>query len=67
MEVYHKKRDGGNGLDNAVVLCPECYGKKITYRIESVISLPFSISTKDAAFRRAFNRCECDRPICGTH
>lgn len=66
LEVHHKRRDGGNSLNNAEVLCPRChyatstYGQKIT--TPGVKSPPpFSQLTKDIAKMLAGNRCECTR------
>ena len=30
LDVYHKRRDGGNGIENAVVLCEKCYNANRT-------------------------------------
>lgn len=69
LEVYHKRLDGGNGLDNAEVLCPRCHEKtRASGRNGVNAGAPsFSLQIKQAALRRAVNRCECERQICGTH
>ena len=28
LEVHHIRRDGGSGIDNAQVLCPDCHRKR---------------------------------------
>ena len=67
LEVHHKNRDGGNGLDNAEVLCQRCHANTRTYGIEGKTPPAFSEDTKERAFRRAGNRCECARSTCGFH
>jgi len=67
LEVHHKRRDGGNDLDNAEVLCQYCHGNTSTYGRDGQSPPAFSQSTKDEALKRANNQCECDRKICGTH
>jgi len=61
LEVHHKRRDGGNGLDNAEVLCPPCHEATPTYGVPGKEPPDFSEETKKAAFRRAGNQCECTK------
>ncbi len=62
LEVHHKRRDGGNGLNNAEVLCHTCHVATSTYGPTGFQSPPpFSQATKAAAIARAGNRCECTR------
>jgi len=61
LEVHHKRRDGGNGLDNAEVLCSRCHAETSTYGTPGDSPPPFSEEAKKAALRRARNRCECAR------
>jgi 5-methylcytosine-specific restriction endonuclease McrA len=61
LEVHHKRRDGGNGIDNAEVLCKECHAATSTYGITGKSPEPFSQETKDKALKRAGNRCECTK------
>jgi 5-methylcytosine-specific restriction endonuclease McrA len=65
LEVHHKRIDGGNGLDNAQVLCQPCHVNTSTYGSTTHVSPPdFSQTIKDAALRRAGNRCECQKLNC---
>lgn len=59
LEVHHKRRDGGNNLSNAEVLCPSCHEATTTYGNPGPSPEPFSEETKQAALRRAGNQCEC--------
>jgi 5-methylcytosine-specific restriction endonuclease McrA len=62
LEVHHRRRDGGNGLDNAEVLCQKCHKATTTYGDPSGNSPPpFSQDTKDKALKIAGNRCQCTR------
>lgn len=61
LEVHHKRRDGGNGLDNAEVLCQNCHSATSTYGTDGKSPEPFLQQTKDRAFVRAGNRCECTK------
>ena len=65
LEVHHKRRDGGNGLDNAEVLCHECHVNTATFGVHGKSPEPFPQSVKDLALKRAGNRCECTREVCG--
>ena len=66
LEVHHMRRDGGNGLDNAEVLCPTCHQATSTYGATGNTPLAFSQDTKDKALKRANNQCQCTR-IGGCH
>lgn len=66
LEVHHKRRDGGNGLENAEVLCKTCHQNTSTHSVPGTSPPPFSDSTKSRAFRRAKFQCECMR-ISGCH
>ena len=66
LEVHHKRRDGGNGIDNAEVLCGQCHQATSTYGVPGETPPPFSLLTKYEALKRAGNRCECTR-IGGCH
>ena len=61
LEVHHIRRDGGNGLDNAEVLCGSCHEATSTYGTPGRTPPPFSEETKAKAMRRAGNQCECTR------
>ena len=67
LEVHHKRRDGGNELDNAEVLCSDCHANTSTYGTPGKSPEPFSQDTKNKALKRAGYQCECTRTICGTH
>lgn len=61
LEVHHKRRDGGNSLANAEVLCKKCHAATSSYGTPGQSPPPFSDQTKLAARIRAGNRCECTR------
>ena len=65
LEVHHKRRDGGNGLDNAQVLCQPCHATTGSYGTPGKSPPPFSEDTKKAALARSGNRCECTRDCSG--
>jgi len=67
LEVHHKRRDGGNGLDNAEVLCSDCHANTSTYGTPGKSPEPFSQETKDRALKRAGHQCECTRYTCSHH
>ena len=59
LDIYHKKMDGDNVQENAVVLCKKCY-EKSRYNKDSVSSPPpFSLLTKIYAKILDEYRCEC--------
>jgi hypothetical protein len=64
LEVHHKRRDGGNDIENAQVLCQSCHEKTDSYGKEGKSPPEFSTKTKEAVLKRAGNRCECERPGC---
>ncbi len=57
--VHHIRRDGGNDLSNARVLCQPCHEKTGTYGDPGTSPPPFDDDTKQRALRRAGNQCEC--------
>ena len=59
LEVHHKRRDGGNSLDNAQVLCQTCHERSYSYGVSGQTPPNFSEETKQKALLRAGNRCEC--------
>ena len=61
IEVHHKRRDGGNDLSNAEVLCEPCHAATSTYGVPGKTPLAFTEETKNAALKRAGNQCECTR------
>ena len=65
LEVHHKRIDGGNGEDNAMVLCHKCHLNTCTYGDQNHKSPPpFTQEVKDKALRRAGYRCECEKQTC---
>ncbi|MDR0832630.1 MAG: hypothetical protein LBN93_00330 [Candidatus Symbiothrix sp.] len=65
LEIHHKRRDGGNGLENAEVLCEKCHINTSTYGVKGTTPPAFSPKVKLEALKRAGNRCECTRVTCG--
>lgn len=61
LEVYHVRREGGNGLDNAEVLCQKCSTMTTMYGAPGISPPPFDAATKHLALRLADNCCECVR------
>ena len=61
LEIHHMRRDGGNDLGNAEVLCGPCHKATSTYGSSGESPPPFDQQTKDRALRRAGNQCECTR------
>ena len=57
--VYHVRTDGGNGVDNARVLCADCRDKTSTYGAAAILPPPFTPETIQKALKRANRRCEC--------
>jgi len=65
LEVHHKRIDGGNGLDNAMVLCHQCHVNTCSYGDSNHKSPePFTATTKILALARAGYRCECEKGEC---
>jgi hypothetical protein len=61
--VRHKSRKGGNGIDNAQVLCPECQAvATANYGNPGEGPPPFDEATRAKALAKAGNRCECLSP-----
>lgn len=64
LEVHHKRRDGGNGIGNAQVLCQHCHENTSSYGTQGKSPPEFSSETKKAALERAENQCECEKDDC---
>lgn len=65
LEVHHKRINGGNGLDNAMVLCHQCHVNTSSYGNSNHESPePFTLTTKIQALLRAGYRCECEKGEC---
>lgn len=67
LEVHHKRRDGGNDLDNAEVLCHDCHVNTSSYGTKGESPKPFPSLVKLKALKRAGNQCECTRVSCIRH
>ena len=61
LQVHHISRDGGNSLDNAEVLCPNCHEATSSYGTPGKTSPDFDQETKDKAMKHAGNQCQCTR------
>jgi len=59
LQVHHIRRDGGNGLDNAKVLCGPCHEETSTYGTPGDTPPNFSQETIEKALAQAGNQCEC--------
>ncbi len=59
LEVHHKRRDGGNASDNAIVLCRPCHENTATYGAPGASPPPFSVETRLMAFHQAEFLCQC--------
>ena len=59
LSVHHINRAGGNGILNAKILCSDCHKATSTFGKEGTPPPAFSEATKQAAYKRAGNRCEC--------
>ena len=59
LDVHHIRRDAGNGMDNARVLCSPCHQATATYGVPGKSPPPFGQDVKDTALQRAGYRCEC--------
>ena len=61
LKVYHKRINGSNELDNAIVLCDECRKASISDKEPDDEPAPFTETTKMLAMVLAHYRCECTR------
>ena len=59
LEVHHKNRNGGNGIDNAQVLCPDCHSGTGSYGAPGKTPVPFSEATMKKALEKADHQCQC--------
>ena len=67
LEVHHIRRDGGNDLSNAQVLCQKCHSYTHTYGLQGKSPDAFPQSVKDEALKNAGNQCECTNSYRGCH
>ena len=58
LEVHHIRRDGGNGRENARVLCQKCHQATQTYGLPGKSPPPFDDMTKSYALVAPW-QCEC--------
>jgi hypothetical protein len=66
LEVHHKRRDGGSGLENTEVLCAICHQETETFGLAGTSPPQFDLIVKLKARQRAGDQCECMR-IVGCH
>jgi 5-methylcytosine-specific restriction endonuclease McrA len=59
LEIHHIRRDGGNDIFNAQVLCQQCHSATHTYGIQGPIPPSFPEDVKKRALIRAGHQCEC--------
>jgi hypothetical protein len=60
LEVYHRSIEGGNGIRNTIVLCPDCYEPS-----QHPQEMPaFNDSTQLMALVRCGNQCQCEEADC---
>jgi len=64
LNVHHKRRDGGNGIENARVLCHNCHVNTSTFGREGKKPPEFSQEVKETALIHAAYRCECEKEEC---
>ncbi len=62
LQVHHKRRDGGNRLDNTQVLCEACHQETGTFGEPGQSPPDFTPLVKKLAIMQAGNRCECVSP-----
>jgi len=66
LEVHHRRRDGGDGFDNAEVLCQECHEATGSYGSPGESPPAFSDDVRDMAMELAGYQCQCTR-VGGCH
>jgi 5-methylcytosine-specific restriction endonuclease McrA len=59
LEIHHRRRDGGNDLSNAQVLCQKCHSATHSYGLPGHSPDPFPEDVKQKALKRAGYQCEC--------
>jgi len=59
LQVYHIRKNGGNGIGNAVVLCSKCHVASSSYDIPGEKPPDFDQETIKNAMIRATYQCEC--------
>jgi len=56
LEVHHKRRDGGNEIGNAEVLCHECHVHTSTYGVQGNRPLEFSDVAKSRKLKESYGK-----------
>jgi len=64
LEIHHKRRDGGNGEDNAQALCQSCHENTDSYGKPGQSPPEFDTATKGYTLLHANNQCECVKDNC---
>jgi hypothetical protein len=64
LDVYQKRRDGGDDLQNVEVLCRKCYVATATHGDPGTTTPEVDGYTKYLAWTIAGHRCECTRTHC---
>ena len=61
LEVHHKRKDGGNDLSNAEVLCQKCHEATDTFGKQGESPPDFIDVIRLAAIKIVWDQCECTR------
>lgn len=61
LTIHHVRRDGGNDIGNATVLCLPCHQATSTYGTPGTSPPAFTEETKKKALTNAGNQCQCTR------
>jgi hypothetical protein len=64
LQVYHLVADQGETLNNALVLCRECFFMMPQGSEEFEAQHPFPYVVQDLAWIRSRYQCECASPTC---
>jgi 5-methylcytosine-specific restriction endonuclease McrA len=67
LEIHHIRRDGGNDISNAQVLCQKCHRETHSYGRQGHSPTPFPQDVKDKALKKAGYQCECTSGYQGCH
>jgi 5-methylcytosine-specific restriction endonuclease McrA len=67
LEVHPIRQDGGDGLDNAEVLCARCHLAASTSGDPGGRPPDLEEATRTVARLLAGNKCQCTRATCGFH
>jgi hypothetical protein len=61
LQVHHIRRDLGNDISNAQVLCEQCRAAACSYGAAGGRTPQFDQGIQDRALRNAENQCQCIR------